>query len=1035
MSNNVEKEKKTDYNIGNKKRGVAGMDKEKFINSLTKSDKVNIFISQSGLFKLNRDHFLELSFENIDSPFSLYLSAISLNDSLVRSYICAKASDMNQVHIASSALKDRHNLNTISCNEYLNYHFLNIYYDTLKKKNLMSAIEIELPNQDMDIEYYCLFSKKLVLDNDIKYLVLDKYINKEKLNIIFKKRKYILRTENLNEIFKAIKDNYDFIITSDTNKINILNAIGENITIDEIDSMVSKAIDNILFKKNVDNSFSFNNYVRKEELFTLLKNDDILPLAKENELTFISNTKSFSDMNIRFDLLLKDTDLNIKYLCRGYDNLSALNLAQLRKDAVIKAVETKICVVVLGNTFNRDLPQSQISLLEDLKLNGVKVIAFVYAYQYVDDAIYDLCDAILTFNDLTLLDINISDMLLGKTSPSAKTLWVTPLNNKVENNLMRYPLGYGLTYGKVEVLDAKVDFEYYEIVVKNSSDYRQKFNLFLYILEENRMISTISFYLDKHEVNSFRFKLDLNDLNQYDFENHRFNKYKNLTLVLKDGGEILSMLNINNNLEDEKDELFDKDDILNDETNTYQNIKISIKRCRIIGTIIFIYILVMSIMMFAIFMNHKMNIGSIISLLVGFVSIVIYCVYMFKIKKLKPTTFSPKNYSDIIENFKTVDKEDDLNFVVKSDSNNENDEEDKTDKTIRVENKKNLKTVAAEIFNFEEIHSDYQNLSESNFEEVDEDYEYIDVPNEELNYLKLVTDFKSYLLTKGLNVSQSQLAVIFAGFFGTNELLIHPNDSLLFERFVLALEEYLNNHEIVIDVANKTSFEELIREDSSATKEYFDIAKDNDKYVQIALVKGATNDNYGKIFRIFREANMHRIRVRQIVDGIKYDVRRNMILLVDATNLTISADEYLNIDLDILETKPSQGAVSTISLETSQIIGLIKAFRDTIYFPEDDYKKFDQLVETIGDKDFTLSNRTTVDIDQMTVLLTLQNVSKEEIVDIFLRTRIMPCIFNTETYKKDNGDFVVKTLNRIFNEDTIPLTMRLLKKVRDSKNE
>jgi hypothetical protein len=284
-------------------------------------------------------------------------------------------------------------------------------------------------------------------------------------------------------------------------------------------------------------------------------------------------------------------------------------------------------------------------------------------------------------------------------------------------------------------------------------------------------------------------------------------------------------------------------------------------------------------------------------------------------------------------------------------------------------------------------------------------------------------------------VSQSQLAVIFAGFFGTNELLIHPNDSLLFERFVLALEEYLNNHEIVIDVANKASFEELIREDLSATKEYFDIAKDNDKYVQIALVKGATNDNYEKIFRIFREANMHRIRVRQIVDGIKYDVRRNMILLVDATNLTIAADEYLNIDLDILETKPSLEAVSTISLETSQIIGLVKAFRDTIYFPEDDYKKFDQLVETIGDKDFTLSNRTTVDIDQMTVLLTLQNVSQEEIIDIFLRTRLLPCIFNTETYKKDNGDFVVKTLNRIFNEDTIPLTMRLLKKVRDSKNE
>ena len=308
-----------------------------------------------------------------------------------------------------------------------------------------------------------------------------------------------------------------------------------------------------------------------KESVILLKNDDTLPLQKEDKVLFVGpfveeqdshlgawSCKGRPEYVVSVSEVLKETE-NVILHPTNFD-LSTIDYALLEEQ--IKCVDKVVLCLgepryMNGENNNRlylDLPFSQEKLVDFVNKFNKKVITWVFAGRtLILDSLQEKVNSLVFSFSMGIEAGNaVKDVLYGEYNPSGKTVVTFPktfgqipiyynrfttgrsdIKHYCDGTMdPLYPFGYGLHYGKLEINQTNVTNKgkdlYVEVELVNNSnfDIEEVVQVYLsipyykYLRPIKELIGFEKVKLEKNTTKEIKLTIDLNNFLPVDLDNN-----------------------------------------------------------------------------------------------------------------------------------------------------------------------------------------------------------------------------------------------------------------------------------------------------------------------------------------------------------------------------------------------------------------------------------------------------------------------------------------------------------------------------------
>lgn len=896
----------------------------------------------------------------------------------------------------------------------------------------------------------------------------------------------------MNDYAYSSKGLKDEMITKETFKMKVDE--GEITSVDIIDKGCNQLIELFveLSRRNGDecvnnsaSSFtSFNKHVALEDCaeqsVILLKNDDsILPLKHKTRVAVLGdainqNYNTFAKEKNPLDYIKKCEELVPVGYAQGY-MLNHPTDAILVNDAYNLAISADVSIVYLSIDKNGRVPANQLTLLNTLKKNGIKIIGVLNNPETKDFSYVDYCDAaIFSYYERNFNAKAVLDVILGEINPSGKLIETVLVGEKPNDGEIvplysrnlecKFPFGYGLSYTSFEYSNLEVDekgVRFTAMNVGNSAGYTTP-QLYIQCKESkhalrNKLLRGFDkIYLRKGEATKVFIPFTENTFRYYNADKKIYGVEKGeyqitigesssdvkleKSIFLENylyGDEVYrSIKDVNfENVEDQYEEFMG----LNNGQEVYLKDKFT-KKMRIVITSVVTALLVICDLFVVI--SYWLSFGFIFDAFASVMLILIllillmatgFIVFFLKQKDVVVDDDVNGTLTEIVEEvdeFYTETKEVYATYVPPV-------EEEEIVKEIS-ENPEYEEEVVEQEVKAEEIERKYVANYESKSTSITfNDYNSIE---------ELCNQFMAFTRSKGVAIEIESARRLWSAVLSSKLVFLSANDNELLNTTIQCLIEYLGSNTFIQEASNrwkktkdtlwkKTRVEFLPTNFANSLNN----AANSKECLNIIPLVNVRIENLFYYFNDFIE------NANNPLSEIKIELNENdtIVLPNNVCYILVPADPsfydnlpyYIsNISFEvnlILEKVEPEEAIDIKHISYKNLLEIISNGKEKFFMNESKWKNFDEFEDAVSKTDsFVIGNKATLQIEGFVSSYLECGGDINDINDVVFLTKIIPMMKSTSLYKNDNGEKeLISLIQNVFENDDMSSSITACKRI------
>ena len=320
-----------------------------------------------------------------------------------------------------------------------------------------------------------------------------------------------------------------------------------------------------------------------------------------------------------------------------------------------------------------------------------------------------------------------------------------------------------------------------------------------------------------------------------------------------------------------------------------------------------------------------------------------------------------------------------------------------------------------------------------------------------LSFENICPEFIAFALSKGLILEPANVRLIFSALASTRLLFLRSLRSDLLPKFVEVLNEYLENHHVIVNIDENIETERDLIWTLNADRQYEKTefvkslyqAKAFKNHINVITLNNVDIDNLDYFESFYYYCNnfndAHFVDLGTDEEEEIFEIPNNVYFIMIPSDYNYLdkmpkalADCSFSIELNIRENElesevvEKQNVISFNGLED-----LMKIEKDLFFLPEETWKSFDEIEEQLSlVGHFRLGNKPTLQIERFATALLGCGADLLEVIDSILACKFVPITKSFKNLKdKKNLNTVYDVILSVFDEDTIPTALKLLKKV------
>ena len=812
------------------------------------------------------------------------------------------------------------------------------------------------------------------------------------------------------------------------------------------------------------------------ESIVLLHNNGILPITPNTSVYLLGkqffeiNSNNYGDKTpVEY---FRKKQINVVGAANGYEEGLYSNEAIVKLAIGNSEVANTTVIYLKQDEETKEFPAEQIQLLTDLSTANRRVVAFVEAKYSFNFELFKNCAAVLYVEEASYGFIqSLVDILTGFASPSGRLTHYLPKDgetvvNPLDKATYALPLGYGLTYSDVKYSNLKVYNLGITVTLKNESSfivsevpqlyvsqYDKENNLLFKELRGFKKVTlhpnecvNVTIPFDKYTFSTFNDQHNCYEIKGGTYHITLANNAESsgLTSEVKIAHKLYNGLNedleikfIDN--EDFNSELL-KEEVANKGLSYKSKLSLSI-----ISMIYLDVIFLISLGYNLIFSKYGTVLGVVVVLVLVNVLLGIYIKKLVKQKRLygekyvKPA-LTLNNMLNEMGNFKEVAK-----VTYYEPVKEEVLEEEKVEEVpVIVEEEKVEEVSQPEETVCEEVDTRAYTGDDYNVK-----YTSDIVFDTEITFEEYVRLFSNFVSSRGIIIEPKSARILLSSLFSTRLLILRSPSKQLLPKFKELLSEFFDDTNNRIDMSSISSFKDLIWKE------------EDEKYVRTDFVKllyrtkslkrhfsicdldnvdvKTLREQLGGIYNYIKNPNdLYQINIGSLNMPESYTLPKNLYFIATANDEdyldSIDKDlalHSLSIELMLRENEvPSVEDVQIKYVSTTRMSLMLKEFKEKQFLNEKEWKKIDDLEESINDmSSFRIENKSVLDFEKLAALMLNCDGSVDEVLDLMLASRLVPVLKSNPIYSTKNGDKTLYTMmEKIFGEDNIPMTKRAMVK-------
>ena len=825
-----------------------------------------------------------------------------------------------------------------------------------------------------------------------------------------------------------------------------------------------------------------------DESIVLLKNEKILPIDSNTEITLVgelANTPIMNSSDISYTYspldIFNETQLNLINFAYGYH--SKLNdSSRLIDEAIAECKKTKVAVVYLGASENElensyCLPNNQLELLDELYKNDISIVAVVCASKPIDMNFTDMCRAVIltgpNTNETILSTVEIIAGLLNPSGRLTSNYFSTIDCDGNKGGDVKYPLGFGLSYSPFEYRKFSVKHNGITFISENTGLFTGYDVMGLYVSKiendfetERKLRGFVKYKLASNDYDRFFIPFDAKtfrsynqDLKCYMVEEGTYKIYLGSSIEDIAFETEIKLSGVIDNPNEFSYQIAESSQTFEDVANRFVDDNESkeaffkelrgISFGKRIAAAIIIYIYLALMMILTLYLgiiseNGKIAIITAVGLLFVFtIGFIIYVVKAKKHKKKYDKLLTKSPINDMVNELKSFDINSNEQFEIinkdieeeLSELDGEAETLDETAEDLQEDIKEN--EIVEEIIEAPEPEREY---IECEFELKADELEY----SSNLDFEELCQGLNSYLLKNGLIVEQASIRLIISSILSSKLVFIRSTRMDLLPKLTSLLSKYLTSEDFNYDVNqiqsnsliwnyddgrfNQTEFVRFIYQAKQYTKRFNIITLNN---VDITNML----EYFSEYYSYCNNPNESHILT---IGKNNVELPKNLMFIVipsDYNYLDKISNELAlysaSIEVQVRENEiiPDED-VNVKYYEYLSYLDLIRHEKEEHYLPEESWKKLDDFEEALdAEAKFRIENKTILQIENFATVALLSGSDITEVLDFVLASKIAPVIKSYPPYINGTSDNIVtKSIERYFEMDAIPNTLRALKK-------
>ncbi len=1049
------------------------------INSMKLNDKIKLLIANKDFSnnKVGKYEFPEMKFQkgflNISSNYQVLTNTFDKNLFNQLSDVLKTNEDTKNI-ILNFNLED---FSSMSSSAILNVTLINALIDSVKKNNGLVCIE----NIDVtDVETFTKLHYDKILSNNVFAVSTNIHALKD-LRTFYKGLVYI-NCETKEDVIKAI--NEKAYIIGDLSNDDVLAFVNEaikdyksalhnfskgKITKDEFNELISN--NEVLDESALDAScdyilgklYEYENSQKQEEFepedltkaedvlqkisdesIILLKNDKCLPASLNKSLAFFGDT--FEELVDEISFQTELTKTVVKF--EGY---APLKLSGNATD-IAKNADTLICFVKKDETYD-----AQVECISELAKINPNIVVVLFSSSLQDNALADVCKALLYVPSInTKYTVHsILNILTGELNPSGKisSLYDT-IDKKAESieffseteRTPLYKFGYGLSYAKYIYSNFELKNNQIKIKIENTNKCPGK-ELFLIYLKRGNENTKHLIGFEKITlgtgVSNFRFPVSLEEFAVFNAELKKFEILEGDYEISVECGESGEVFKNTLHLEHA---VLDSDSInlehvsFSEEEFAFDASGTSKKKYKFKTHLLFLLLFTLIIMgtlsyfLYVYYYNDPVSYSIIGGMIFyGLIFLIRFIVINKKRRKTKKNNKKKNSLENILNSTQN------LNVVAKvsyeTPITDVEVEETSTSEYVENQNISEVKTETSEQKE-EEIVEDEIDIIDEEPEEVEEEEEKVNQDTYEFDLEELAINVSKYLSSVGIILPIKQLRVLLSSLFTSRVLYLNPSNKDLEVTFFEKLSKLFKGETLVVESELFTNYDAFKSAHNHELRSFINIANKNKNHLNFLIVKNVTNNEFKQYERFIQSGNSNLDTYINLSTNFKLGKNICYIFIPKYEHFLENIeksylDKALTLSLDVSTNEFEEEFDSQIYLSLDYIEYLIKTSLSKNFLEEDQFKQIDDFEDAVKlkEKNFKLTNKTAVLIEQLGSLLLSFGVDKTEIIDEIVSIHIVPLLKKTKLYSKNNGfDELKEMLIKTIGEDNISKTSVVLAK-------